>query len=220
MGKRIILAGATGLIGSAAAPLLADAGFDVHVLSRREMPAVKGVTCHVAPTDQWPKLAHEIEADIAVSCLGTTMRIAGSQVAFAAVDLDLVCDFASAAKASGASHFISVSSVGASTANNNFYLKTKGKMEAAIEAIGFERTDFLRPGLLRGERGGVTRYGEQFGKLLSPFTDMLMIGPLQRYRSIAANDVASAICALARQLNLGSNIYENDAILMLAKGPA
>jgi uncharacterized protein YbjT (DUF2867 family) len=218
MRKRIVLAGANGLIGSAVAPMLADAGFDVHVLLRREMPLAHGIICHVAAVDQWAKLVEEIQADTAISCLGTTMRIAGSQAAFAAVDLDLVCNFAASAKASGVCHFIAVSSVGASAQSSNFYLKTKGQMEAAIASMGIERSDFLRPGLLRGERGGVTRYGEQLGKMLSPFTDMLMMGPLQRYRSIAATEVAAAISALVKCLNIGSYIHENEAILALAKG--
>ncbi len=91
-------------------------------------------------------------------------------------------------------------------------------MEAALRDMGFEQTDFLRPGLLRGERGGERRIGERLGILLSPLSDMIMMGALSRYRSIAAADVSAAVCALARANNPGSHIHENDAILALAKG--
>ncbi len=217
MGTRIVLTGANGLIGSATLPLLVQAGFEVHVLMRREQTRIKDVACHVAATQQWAQITGEIGADIAISCLGTTMRVAGSQSAFAAVDFDLVAAVAEAAKASGARQFISVSSVGASSNSSNFYLKTKGQMETAIRDMGFEQTDFLRPGLLRGTRDGERRIGERLGILLSPLSDMIMIGSLSRYRSIAAADVAAAICVLAKATNPGSSIHENDAILALAK---
>ncbi len=217
MGKKIILVGASGLTGSAATILLIEAGYDVHIIVRREMAAIAGASMHVAATEDWPNIVSNIKADIAISCLGTTIRTAGSQAAFAAIDLDLVCAFAYAAKTSGADHFIGISSVGASAVSSNFYLKTKGQMEAAIFQTGFAQTDILRPGLLRGERSGTTRYGEQLGMMLSPFTDMLLWGPLQRYRSIAAHDVAAAICTLAGRPGARSEIHENDAILASAK---
>jgi uncharacterized protein YbjT (DUF2867 family) len=221
MGKKIILAGSSGLIGSLATPLLVNAGYEVHIIIRREMAAIAGVTQHVEAPENWPQIVSVIGADIAVSCLGTTLRTAGSQAAFAAIDLDLVCAFARAAKTSGADRFIGVSSVGASAKSSNFYLKTKGEMENAVAEMGFAQTHMLHPGLLRGERGGSVRYGEQLGKILSPFTDMLLLGPLQRYRSIAAQDVAAAICTLAMkpggQSGARTGVHENDAILALAK---
>lgn len=216
MATKVVLLGATGLIGSAAVRFLAKAGFDVHIVVRRETLPITGVTAHVAPPAQWPALVTELGAQTAISCLGTTMRQAGSQAAFAAIDLDLVCAIAKAAKAGGAKHFVAVSSVGANAESANFYLKTKGQMEAAVRAIGFERCDFLRPGLLRGERGGDVRFGERIGIMLSPLTDLLMMGPLRRYQSILADDVAKAICQLAMNSGSGVHLHENDAIQLLA----
>jgi uncharacterized protein YbjT (DUF2867 family) len=195
---------------------LAKSDFEVHIIVRQEIQPIAGVTAHVAPVVQWPALVTDLGAQTAISCLGTTMRRAGSQAAFAAIDLDLVCAFASAAKAGGAKHFIAVSSVGASAQSANFYLKTKGQMESALRAMDFERSDFLRPGLLRGIRGGERRFGERFGIMLSPLTDMLMMGPLRRYQSILADDVAKAICQLALDNGSGTHIHENDAIQLLA----
>lgn len=221
MKRRIILAGATGLVGGYAADFLIKAGHDVHCIMRRErenLPA--GARQIVAPTDAWPELVYETKADVAISCLGTTMRIAGSKQAFAAIDFDLVTAFAGAAKHGGAHHFIGVSSVGAGHDSSNFYLSTKGKAEKVIGALGFARTDIMRPGLLRGDRSGNqsgnVRYGEQFGVLLSPLTDMLLMGTLSRYRSISAETVGRAIAALASQEGHGAFIHENSAMLTLA----
>jgi uncharacterized protein YbjT (DUF2867 family) len=217
MNRRIILAGATGLIGGHAVRILLDAGHDVSCIMRRKDENLASAAHQIiAATEQWPERVCEVGADVAISCLGTTMRDAGSKAAFAAVDLELVTSFAAAAKAGGASHFISVSSVGADMGSSNFYLATKGKAEAKLAALGFARFDIMQPGLLRGDRDGPVRFGEQIGVLLSPLTDMLMMGSLARYRSISAENVARAIAALASAEGQGRFFHQNPAIEHLA----
>ena len=95
------------------------------------------------------------------------MRQAGSQAAFRAVDFDMVVAFARAAAAAGARRMVTVSSVGADPGSANFYLRIKGEMEAALEALGFERLDIFQPGLLRGPRGGDRRPGERIAIALA-----------------------------------------------------
>jgi uncharacterized protein YbjT (DUF2867 family) len=215
--RHVILAGATGLIGGHVVRFLVDAGHDVTCILRRPNDHLpKAARQIVADIEQWPDCIAMEKPDVAISCLGTTMRDAGSKAAFAAVDLDLVTAFATAAKQSGAGHFIAVSSVGADHASSNFYLATKGKAELQIGALGFTRTDFIRPGLLRGNRGGPPRIGEQAGILLSPLFDMLMMGALSRYRSIDAKTVAQAITTLCTKGGQGSFIHENRMIIGLA----
>jgi uncharacterized protein YbjT (DUF2867 family) len=217
MMAKIILAGATGLVGSTLARILAEAAHEVHIIGRRaaeNLPAC--VQQHIAPIDDWPALIPQIKTGVAISCLGTTMKIAGSKQAFAAIDLDLTLAFAGAAKQGGACQIIAVSSTMADPDSNNFYLKTKGKAEQGILDLGFDRVDFMRPGLLRGERRGPVRTGEAIGMLISPLTDMMLMGPLRRYRSIAAANVATAIANLVGADGRGHFIHENDTILSLA----
>lgn len=214
---KIIIAGATGLIGSQVAPMLAEAGHQLHIIGRRIVPdLLPSVEQHVAEVAEWPAMIRQIGAAIAISCLGTTMKQAGSQNAFRAVDFDLIVSFADAAKRGDAGHFIAVSSVGASRDSSNFYLKTKGEAEQAVSALGFDRTDFMRPGLLRGDRTGPSRPGESIAALVSPLTDLLMVGALDRYRSISAQTVAKAIAVLAGQSVSGRFIHENREIETLA----
>lgn len=144
------------------------------------------------------------------------MKIAGSKAAFRAVDFDLVAAFAQAAKQAGARHMIAVSSVGASDKSANFYLKTKGEAETAMAQAGFDRVDFLRPGLLTGGERPESRPGESVAIMLAPLTDLLMVGGLSRYRSIPAPVVAQAIANLALAGGQGRHIHENDAIRALA----
>ena len=214
---KVILAGATGLVGGEVAKLLAGSAHELHIIGRRAAEnSPKGVTQHIAPTSDWPDLIVQIGAEVAISCLGTTMKIAGSKEAFASVDLDLVLSFARAAKKGGARQIMAVSSTMAEPDSSNFYLKTKGQAEQGIVDLGFERPDFLRSGLLRGERAGVFRAGEAIGMLVSPVTDMLLMGAFRKYRSIAARDVARAMANLVGAEPKGHFIHENDAILSLA----
>ena len=86
--------------------------------------------------------------EVALCCLGTTLRKAGSQQRFRTVDVDCVLTFARAAKAANARRFVVMSSVGANPNARNFYLRTKGEMEEDLEGVGFESLDILQPSML------------------------------------------------------------------------
>lgn len=216
--KRIVIGGATGLIGKQLVVALAgQESVETHILVRRKPARVPaGVIVHEAAIADWPNEVAAIKPDVAISCLGTTMRTAGSKAAFRAVDFDLVTGFAKATKDAGARHIIAVSSVGASGKTSNFYLQTKGQAEAAMAQMGFDRVDFLRPGLLTGGERPESRPGESVAIMLAPLTDLLMVGGLSRYRSIPALVVAQAIAHLALAGGQGQHIHENDAIRALA----
>ncbi|WP_033073723.1 NAD-dependent dehydratase [Sphingopyxis sp. MWB1] len=210
----ILLIGATGLVGRA---VIAAVDRPLDILARRPLAGPGGADRpHVAPSADWPRIIAELAPDTLISCLGTTLRQAGSRAAFRAVDHDLLLASARAAYAAGARHMIAVSSVGASARSRNFYLRTKGEVEAALGAIGFDRLDILRPGLLTGARGGPRRWGEGLAMHAAPLTDALLRGRLRRYRSIPAERVARAIAALSRCTAPGVHVHENDAMRALA----
>ena len=208
----ILLLGATGLVGGIVARSVAAT-----ILIRRApddpFPQQEVV---VAPGERWPAIIAEQRPAILISCLGTTIRQAGSQAAFRAVDHDLVLACARAAKEAGVRHMIAVSSVGASSKASNFYLRTKGEVEDALRALGFDRLDLLRPGLLTGNRAGPPRLGEGIAMAAAPLTDALLHGSLRRYRSIPAERVARAMARLTGERASGVYIHENDAIRALA----
>jgi uncharacterized protein YbjT (DUF2867 family) len=213
---RVAMIGATGLVGSLARSKLLAQGCSIDALVRRpsgfEHPDWRE---YVAPPDEWAGLAGSLGAEAAVSALGTTIRQAGSQAAFRAVDHDLVVGFAKAAAGAGARRMVTVSSVGADPLSANFYLRIKGEMEAALEAVGFERLGILRPGLLRGERGGDRRLGERIGIMLSPAANLVLRGPLDRFAAIDAVRVAAAVAGALRQSAPGTWRHENRAIIRL-----
>ena len=211
----LLIVGATGLVGSAVIDRFGATA--VTILTRREIEALAPQHAQrVASTDGWPDIIAATKPLTVICCLGTTIRQAGSQVAFRAVDHDLILAVGSAAKLAGASHMIAVSSVGASAKAGNFYLRTKGETEDGLRALGFDRLDLIRPGLLLGNRPGPQRLGEGIATIAAPLTDALLHGAFRRYRSISAATVAGAIVALAAQGGSGVHIHENDDICALA----
>ncbi|QTD55574.1 NAD(P)H-binding protein [Parasphingorhabdus cellanae] len=215
MTEAILVVGATGLIGNLLVRKLVTEGCDngLHLLVRRPLEGDYGAaTVHVAPAEKWPEVIASVKAQRVVSCLGSTMKKAGSKEAFAAIDRDLVGAVGRAAKAAGARQFITVSSTMANAEASGFYLKVKGQAEQLLRAEKFDRLDIIRPGLLRGERSGDARFGESLAIIASPVMDKLLHGSLRRYRSIDGEEVASAITMLLAEDKPGATIYENDAI--------
>jgi uncharacterized protein YbjT (DUF2867 family) len=206
---RIMVAGGTGLVGGHLVRLIpADS---LTLLGRRKVEGAlpSEIEQCIAPTKDWPALIKERKPDVLLSALGTTIRLAGSKQAFRAVDHDLVLSLAQAARDSGTRQFMMVSSVGANAGAPNFYLKTKGQAEEAVQAMGLARVDIMRPGLLTGQRPGPLRPGERIAVALSPVTDCLTPRAFDRYRSTAAADVAAAMVALLGAEPDGAFIHHN-----------
>jgi uncharacterized protein YbjT (DUF2867 family) len=137
------------------------------------------------------------EVDVAFCALGTTLRQAGSQAAFRAVDHDAVVAFAEAARRHGARCFLLVSSVGANASSRNFYLRTKGEAEDDVEKLAFSSLVIARPSILDDEGARRDRRpGEKIGlavmRALAP-----VLGARSRYAAIRADVVARAMLRLA-----------------------
>ena len=166
----------------------------------------------VADPSGWPEAVAAIAPEAVICALGTTLRQAGSEEAFRAVDYDLVLSLAKAAKEAEVANFVLVSSVGADAHSKAFYLRIKGEIETAVTKLRLRRLDILRPGLLRGWRSGDRRIAERLGIIASPFTDLLLHGDRRRFRSIDARIVAAAAAQCAREKPQGRWIHDNDSI--------
>jgi uncharacterized protein YbjT (DUF2867 family) len=230
LATQLLLAGATGLVGGAVVrERLADAAWTGRIIAPVRRHLAVADPRLVAITAPLPDPAFDAELyaqvsdrlggaaiDTYVSCLGTTLKTAGSKEAFIAVDRALVLRLASLSYDLGARRAILVSSVGASRQSANFYLRVKGEVEDEMAKIGFERLDILQPGLLLGARGE-QRTGEAIAQALAPLYNPLLIGAkLRRYRAVAASDVAKAIIRLSETTQAGQFVHEHDAILALA----
>jgi uncharacterized protein YbjT (DUF2867 family) len=206
IGKRrrtAAVAGATGLVGRALVDaLLADSAVGtVHVLVRAEKPEWRkrgGLVQHVV---DYKSVLAELQAiDDAYCCLGTTIKVAGSQEAFRAVDFDAALTFARAAHAAGATRMGLVSALGADPKSRVFYNRVKGETEHAIAALGFESMVIARPSLLLGDRtalGQPTRPGERIAAALTAPLGWLMP------RSVRPIEAAVVARALMRSVQRG-----------------
>ena len=218
---RVLVVGATGLIGGEAIAIgAADPRVRILGLSRREATLPPGTRAEmvVADPQDWAQAIRTLKPHVVINALGTTWRKSGkSEEGFRAVDVNLVLDVARAAKNAGATDFIHVSSVGAAASSSNFYLKTKGEVEKALTGLKFRRLDIVRPGLLRGARGGDRRLKERAAIIASPLTDLFLHGGARKFRSIRGSEVATAAIAFAMEKAGGRFIHENDGLHLAAK---
>ena len=202
----VLVAGATGLVGrEVLAALLADRhNRTVHVLGRRA-PAVQDprIVLHQVDFARLPVLPAVDEVYIA---LGTTIKVAGSQAAFRAVDHDAVVALARQARQQGAKRLAVVSAMGADASSRIFYNRVKGETEDALRALGFDTLVIARPSMIDGDRASLNqsgRPGEGLGLAL-----MRRIKPLipANYRAIAARDIAQAMVQAMQSAKPGTQV--------------
>lgn len=229
--KTAVVAGATGLVGSALLRILLDDSQYTRVLSlgRRSSGIVHPkLREHRVDFDQLPLLetltstepiteplqVAPLRIDDVFCALGTTIKVAGSQEAFTRVDYHYPLALARWAQLHGAQQFLMVSALGANPASRVFYNRVKGQAEASIQALSLARTVFARPSLLLGARPE-HRFAESLGQALTPLFRFLLHGPLKKYRPIQAEHVAHALHTLAQEDVPGLHIVESDRLQSL-----
>ncbi|OYW45272.1 MAG: hypothetical protein B7Z08_03490 [Sphingomonadales bacterium 32-68-7] len=217
---RIMLAGATGLVGSEIMRVAAELPeLRLIALTRRQSPMPRGAVMEMMVADpaDWHEAIRAIAPHSVICALGTTRAKAGSAEAFRAVDHDLVLTVAQAARDAGAEGFVLISSVGANPHSQVEYLRVKGEVESALGKLRFKRSHILRPGLLKGTRIDDPRPLEGLAKLVSPVTDLLLRGGQRGLRSIDAHVLAEAALYFASSKMQGRFVHEHDAILRAAR---
>jgi uncharacterized protein YbjT (DUF2867 family) len=193
--RTAVLAGATGLVGGHVKDLLlAHPDYRrVTVLVRRPLgqshEKLKEVTVDF---EDLAKHAADLDADDVYACLGTTIKIAGSQEKFRRVDHDYTVAVAELAKKAGATRLALVSSIGATEKGGNFYLRVKGETEKDVAALGYASVNIARPSLLVGERRE-SRPAEAAGIAVARALAFTMVGGLRSYRPIEAKAVAAGL---------------------------
>jgi uncharacterized protein YbjT (DUF2867 family) len=216
--KTALLLGASGLVGGHCLGfLLEEPSYTrVIVLVRKALPVMhEKLVQYVVDFDKLENLGNCIPVDDVYSCLGTTIKRAGNQEAFRKVDFEYTVKLAALAQHCGATQFLLVSSLGADAHSRIFYNRVKGDVEEAIRKMPFTAFHVFRPSLLVGERKE-HRSGEQAGAVLMKALKPVLIGPLMKYRSIQARDVAQAMVHIAQMDLQGVNIFESQRIQEIA----
>lgn len=217
--RRVALAGASGLVGREIATRLAadPAVLQLHLVLRKPLPAFESmlrVQAHRIGPAGMPLLP---PVDEALCALGTTIKVAGSQAAFRAVDFDAVVQFARRAREAGARRFAVVSALGADAGSSNFYLRVKGEAEAELKTVGFESLVIARPSLLVGDRatlGQPPRLGERLTETLT--RPLWPVIPL-KWRPVEAGVVARAMLAALKAGTPGVQVLDSAALQRLGR---
>jgi uncharacterized protein YbjT (DUF2867 family) len=169
-----LVIGATGATGKdLVQQLLQDKDFEeINVFVRKSLnfnnPKLKTHLIDFDKPEEWKDL---VRGDVAFSCLGTTLKAAGSKEAQYKIDVDYQYNFAKMAKENGVQDFVLVSSHGADENSGLFYPRMKGELEEKIKNLSFEKLTFFQPGLL--DREDSERTAEVIGIKLLKFVNQL-----------------------------------------------
>ena len=152
---KLLLLGATGLVGSRTLNLALSNGVFSTVIAPTRKPLtphnrlVNPITAHL---EELAPVLMSHKPDAVICALGTTQAKAGSKEAFRYVDYELPLAFGRAAHIAGVETYAIVTAMGASLKSMSFYYRTKGEVERDIEKIGFQSLTICRPSLIGGER--------------------------------------------------------------------
>jgi uncharacterized protein YbjT (DUF2867 family) len=216
--KTAIIAGATGLVGTHLMKLLLDDNRYERVKAFVRRPVgfehLKLIQ-HIIDFDHPEEWQELVTGDELFSCLGTTIKAAGSHEAQYKVDHTYQYRVAKIAAENGVSTYVLVSSSGADPASKFFYPRTKGELDRDVQKLPFHIIRILKPSVLLGERQK-KRPGESLavilGDLLTP-----LIPPLKKYRPIPAATVAKAMINAANDKSpAGFCEYELAEVFVLA----
>lgn len=210
---KALIIGATGATGKDLVTLLLNdnAYTEVHCFVRKPMSiSHPKLHAHVVDFDTPEAWADLLHGDVAFSCLGTTLAVAGSKEAQWRVDYDYQYAFAQQCKANGVPTFVLVSAAGATAQSKLFYNRMKGQLEDAVKALEFTRLLIFQPSVL--VRKGSDRKGEQFG--LKMIVLLNKIGLFKRYRPMPTNVLAQRMRREVATATEGVHTFTLDEIFL------
>lgn len=209
--KSVIVIGATGLVGKSLIKQLNDHPFceQITALVRKEDQVLK----KYAKVRQF--IIHDFflltQDDVqgysqAFSCLGTTLKKAGSKENFYRIDFEMNAHFADLIAKTDA-HYILVSAMGADASSRIFYNQVKGRLEQHIQQLGLQRISIIRPSLLLGEREESRTLEDMTQKLYRKFSNI--VPDTFKYKPVTAEQVAQTMVDAAQSQNIPFEIYDN-----------
>lgn len=211
--KAIVL-GATGAVGlDLVEMLLKDDTFsEVEVFVRRAMPIENGkLITRIVDFKKPSEWQDMVKGDVVFSCMGTTLKAAGSKERQYEIDYTYQLEFAQAAHSNGVSIYILVSSAMANANSKLFYTRMKGELEEAIHQLHFQKEVIMRPPSLI--RKNTTKTDEKVTVAVLKVLNAL--GLFKKQRPMPTEVVAKAMIVAAKQGVSG--IFEPTDIWNLAK---
>ena len=195
MSKLVTIFGGSGFVGRYIARRMAREGWRVRVAVRRPNEAlfvkpygavgqVEPVACNIR--DDASVRAALAGADAVVNCVGILNQVGRNK--FRAVQGEGAARVARLAAEAGVSHLVHISAIGADTASDSDYARSKAVGEDAVRQA-FPSAVILRPSVIFGPDHGV--YG-RFASLAGLGPIMLIAGGKTKMQPVYVEDVASA----------------------------
>lgn len=208
---KALIIGATGATGKdLVTQLLADDTYnEVHCFVRKPLalthPKLHAHVVNFETPEAWADL---LQGDVAFSCLGTTLAVAGTKEAQWRVDYDYQYAFAQQCKANGVPTFVLVSAAGAKEQSKLFYNAMKGQLEDDVKVLGFSCLLIFQPSILI--RSNSDRSGENF--TVKAFKFLNKLGILKRYRPMPTEILAEKMLSAVHKSPKGTFTFALDKI--------
>lgn len=189
---KALIIGATGATGKDLVQKLSqDKDFEeIHAFVRKPVTSIsEKVKFHVVNFEKPEEWKDLVQGDVAFSCLGTTLKDAGSKEAQRKVDFDYQLQFAKTAKENGVEDFVLVSAYGANPNSKIFYSRMKGELEEEVKKLHFNKITIFQPGML--DRKNTDRTGEVLGARIIKFANKF--GVLESQKPLPTDILAQAL---------------------------
>ncbi len=193
--KTAILLGATGLTGGILLQkLIKDPGYSKVILFSRSTVAVKDgkIEEHLIDLFKLEEYAELFNGDVVYCCIGTTKSKTPNEETYRKIDYGIPVAAAKLCNENGIGTFEVISSMGSNPKSKVFYNRIKGEMEEAILAQKISNTYIFQPSLIAGDRVE-KRFFENLAKKTLKVLNFVLIGPLEKYRSIHPETIAKAM---------------------------
>ncbi|MEQ1351212.1 nucleoside-diphosphate sugar epimerase [Acinetobacter junii] len=212
--KKAIIIGATGLVGLALIEQLqsSDDFESITVVVRKKTDKL----------DAYTKVTQFVLEDFlllndedvngfthAFSCLGSTIKQAGSKDKFYAIDYEINAHFADLIQDKNI-HLLIVSALGANANSPIFYNKVKGQLEDYLKKLSIYKLSIFQPSLLIGKRSEV-RLLEDTAQTLFKLVEKTWTKPF-KYKPISAEQLAHTMAIAAQTQSAAFKLYDNLAI--------
>lgn len=216
--KRVIVAGASGLIGSELIKLLlVNPNFHEVLAFVRKPLAISHLKLTQISTnfDDLEDVREAFYGDSVFCCLGSTIKKTPDLADYRKVDHDYPVKLAELSEQHKISQFHLISALGANSNSNQFYLKLKGDTEESIKKCFSRSLHIYQPALLTGNRLEKRRFEKTFIFLVK-IVNPLLVGSLRKYRSIKATTVGQAMINQTLKNLEGVHTYPSNIIENLA----
>jgi len=158
--------------------------------------------------DKLDEVSGFIKGDAWFSCLGTTLKAAGSKEKQWHIDYEIPMKFAEIAKANGVPKVVLLSAYGASTTSRIFYSKMKGRLEEDIINLAFDQCIIFRPCLLL--RKDTDRFMERVMAGVLKFSNRL--GIARKFKPMPTFTLAEKLAKAPKLPDTGMRIVELEKI--------